>query len=125
MLEIFIFIIFFLIPFVYYRSLYYIYPAYFKESKLRISLGLQIHHIHYGAVILLITAFTLIFYGKNNYVLALFGLGLGLVLDEFVPALLMSGNRKMEMNAYAKGFIPTLIIFLLIILAMILLYFVF
>ncbi|MBI2045126.1 hypothetical protein HYT23_03645 [Candidatus Pacearchaeota archaeon] len=120
-----LFIIALLIPFIYYRSLYYIYRTYFKESKLRASSGLQIHHLHYGAIILIITAFILIFYGKNNYVLALFGLGLGLVLDEFVPALLMPGNRKIELAAYEKGFIPTLIIFLLITLTMFFVYFVF
>jgi hypothetical protein len=107
-----------IVPFVYYRSLYYIHRVYFKESKIRIKSKLQIHHLHYGAVFLLIVAF--IFIGKNNYSMALFGFGL--ILDEFVPSLLMPGNRKVELQVYGKGFIPTLIIFLLIFFILLLLY---
>lgn len=114
MREIIIFLISLVLPFFYYRSLYYIYRDYFRVSGLRASSGLQIHHIHYGAVFLLIASLLVVFIGKNNYVVALLGFGLGLVLDEFVPALLMPWNRKVELRAYEKGFIPTLLIFLAI-----------
>jgi len=57
--------------------MYVIHPAYFKEFWLRRKTGLQIHHLHYGIIFILIAIFILIFIGKNIYVLALFGLGLG------------------------------------------------
>lgn len=113
--EIFIFMIFLLIPFIYYRGFYYIYRDYFRISGLRKKSGLQIHHIHYGILFILTASFILLFSGKNNYVMALLGLGLGLCLDEFTPALLMPWNRKVELEVYEKGFISTLIIFLIII----------
>ncbi|MBI3622884.1 hypothetical protein HY212_02275 [Candidatus Pacearchaeota archaeon] len=123
MKEIFIFIIFLLIPFVYYRSLYYIYRDYFKISGLRKKSGLQIHHIHYGVFFILVVSFILLFSGKNNYAIAFLGLGLGLSLDEFVPALLMPWNRKLELEAYEKGFIPTLILLISLIFILLLLLF--
>jgi len=123
MKEIFIFMIFLLIPFIYYRILYYLYRDYFKISALRKKSGLQIHHIHYGIFIILVASFILLFFGKNNYVISLLGLGLGLCLDEFIPALLMPWNRKVELGAYEKGFISTLILLVVIILILFLIYF--
>jgi len=115
MKEIFIFIICFLVPLIWFRTLYYTYRKYFNISQIRKETHLQIHHLHYGLIMLTICAFLLLFIGKNNYVVGLFGLGLGFCLDEFVPALLMPGNRPVELTAYEKGFIPTLWIFVIIV----------
>lgn len=121
--EIIIFLLAFLTPFLYYRSLFYIYRNYFKESSLRVKSGLQIHHLHYGCILLVITSMILLFYGKNAYSIVLLGFGIGLILDEFVPALLMPGNRKLELKAYEKGFIPTLILLLVLSFIILMLYF--
>lgn len=122
--EILIFVLFLLIPLIYHRCLYYTFRGYFKESKLRRKTNLQIHHLHFGAIFILITAFLLILLGKNIWVVALLGLGLGLIFDEFIPALLMPGNRKVELKAYEKGFIATLILFIFIIALLVLFYWV-
>ena len=114
--EIIIFIVCLLLPLIYYRSLYYIYRNYFKISTLRKKTGLQIHHIHLGIICILIAAIILLFTGKNIYVIVILGLGLGFALDEFVPALLMPWDRKIELKAYEKGFIWTIILFIIIIL---------
>lgn len=112
--EIFIFVILFLIPLIWFRTLYYTYRKYFNISELRKETHLQIHHLHYGLILITICTLLLLIIGKNNYVVGIFGFGLGLCLDEFVPALLMPGNRPVELQAYEKGFVPTLIIFIII-----------
>jgi len=122
--NILIFIISFLIPFVYYRSLFFVFRKSFDKPTLRSKPDLKIHHLHYGMVFAMISAFLLIFLGENNFVVFFLGFGLGLMFDEFVPALLMESERKKELDAYRKGLWATAILFLAIVLAMIFLYFV-
>ena len=117
-----IFAIFFVLPFIYFRSRYYFDRKYFKVSGLRKTSGFQIHHLHYGAFWVLLASFLLLFIGKSIYVMALLGFGVGLIFDEFVPALLMPWDRKTELIAYEKGFIATLILFLFIILLLLVIY---
>ncbi|MEK6926151.1 MAG: hypothetical protein AABW50_02645, partial [Nanoarchaeota archaeon] len=113
--EILLFVIAFILPFVYYRTLYFVYRNYFKIAKLRAKSGLQIHHLHYGALLITASSFILLLQGKNFYSISFLGIGLGMIMDEFALALLMPGDRKVEMESYRRGFIPTLIIFAVLI----------
>ena len=93
------------------------------NSILRTMIGLSVHHLHYGFIFILIAALIFIFYKINKLAVALMGLGLGLVLDEFIPSLLLMTIRSEEIVAYKQGFIWTIILFSSIILISILLYF--
>jgi hypothetical protein len=114
--EIIYFIISFLIPFVYYRTLFLIASRVFDKPVLREKTGLKIHHIHYGMILTLISALALLFIGKNIYVIIFLGLGLGFMYDEFIPALLMKSKRSDELLVYKKAFKATSILFLIIVL---------
>ncbi|MBU0958860.1 MAG: hypothetical protein KKB31_02830 [Nanoarchaeota archaeon] len=105
-----------LLPFIWFRTLFYTYNKYFKISTIRKKTKLQIHHLHYGLIILTLASFLILFTGENYYVIGLLGFGLGFALDEFIPALLMPGNRPIELKAYGEGFKPTLILLIILIL---------
>lgn len=112
MKHIWIFLIFFLSPMVYWRSLFYLYVKSFDTSFARTKTGLQIHHLHYGVVLIFIASQLLLFTGNSIYVIILLGLGLGLVLDEFIPSLYMPGDRPLELRVYRQALGKTLILFL-------------
>jgi hypothetical protein len=124
MKEAFIFIISFLIPFIYWRTLSYIATGYMKKPLLRTKTKLQIHHLHHGIILVFIASLILLFLGNNIYVTILLGLGLGLMLDLFIPSLLMKSNREEELKVYKKTFIKTLILFIVIILIIVLVSFI-
>ena len=122
--ELLIFIIAFILPFVYYRALLFFASRTFDKPLLREKTGLKIHHIHYGMILTFLAVVILLFFDKNIYVITLLGLGLGLMYDEFIPALYMKSNRKDELTAYKQSFAKTLIMFILIILMLLLLLFI-
>jgi len=107
----------------YYRGLFYAAHNYFKKPFLRTKLGLRIHHLHYGIIFVLIATLILLFSGKNVYVIVLLGLGLGLILDLFIPSLLMKSDRRKELVVYKRTLVKTLILFIILILVVVLLSF--
>ncbi|MBL7101017.1 MAG: hypothetical protein ISS23_03630 [Nanoarchaeota archaeon] len=114
--EVLIFIIAFLLPMLYYRGLFQIYSNYFNKPFIRTKTGLQIHHLHHGIFLVFIAALILLFSGKNIYVVVLLGLGLGLMLDLFIPSILMKSDRKEELEVYKETLLKTVILFTLIVL---------
>ena len=86
MQEILIFILSFLIPMLFFRTFYLI-TNHTEKFSLDKKTGFRIHHAHFGLISILISSIMLLFLNKNTYVIALLGLGLGLSLDEFIPAL--------------------------------------
>jgi hypothetical protein len=124
MKGVFIFIISLLLPFIYWRTLSHIAKNYMKNPFLRMKTKLQIHHLHHGIILVFIASLILLFLGKNIYVIILLGLGLGLMLDLFIPSLLMKSNREEELKIYKKTFIKTLILFVILIMIIILISFI-
>jgi len=119
--EILFFIIAFVLPHLYYRTLLFTASKVFDKPILREKTELKIHHIHYGMIISLIATLFLLFIEKNIYITTALGFGLGLMYDEFIPALLMKSKRSDEMVVYKKSFKSTLIMFGTIILLLIIL----
>ena len=115
MKELIIFIIALVAAPLYWRTLFFIAPYIFDKPFSRTRTGLQIHHAHYGILFVLIANIFLIFDIKNNFIIALLGLGLGLILDEFIPSLLMPGERGLELEIYKKSFLKTILLFLIVI----------
>ncbi|KKT96301.1 MAG: hypothetical protein UW97_C0016G0001 [Parcubacteria group bacterium GW2011_GWA2_45_15] len=107
-----IFIIALLAPLVYWRSLFYALSHTFDKPFTRTRTGLQVHHIHYGIIFILIGTLVLLFNGSSDTVIILLGLGLGLMLDELIPSLLIPGNRPLELEVYKSSFSATFMLFL-------------
>lgn len=104
-----VFILFFLFAFIYYRVRVYLSFNDGSVPFLRAITGLTIHHYHFGLLIILIAAMTLIFYRVNSFSVGLMGFGLGAVFDSFI-ARLMSFNsvRMVEIARYNYSFVFTL-----------------
>jgi len=119
MKNVILFCVAFVIPSVYWRGLFYIFTKIFGKPFLRLKTGLQIHHGHYGIIMTFIAAVLLIFSIINVYVFFLLGLGLGFVFDEFIPSLLMPGNRQVELEIYQKSLKQTFILISLILIGLI------
>lgn len=119
--QIIYFIIALLIPPIYYRGLYLLFPKLFYKRFIKEKTGLSIHHIHYGVIYTLIAIVLFLFLDKNIYIIILFGLGMGFMLDEFAPATLIDMKRKDELKIYARAQKATIFLFLAIIIILILL----
>lgn len=100
-----------LAPFVYWRGLYFAHRRWFDKPLLRTKTGLQIHHLHYGILLILVASVLLLLFGPTDMVTLFLGIGLGLMLDEFVASLLMPGNRPVEMDVYRRSFKATAVSF--------------
>lgn len=111
-----LFIIALLIPFVYWRGLFFLAPHVFNKMALRTRTGLQIHHLHYGIALIFLASLLFLVESGSVFVVALLGLGLGLVLDEFIASLLMPGDRPLELEVYRKSLLPTAALFSFIVL---------
>ena len=121
MSKLIIFILTLIIGHLYWRTLFYIAPHVLKEPFTRTKTGLQVHHMHYGILFVLVASVTLLLNGESIFVVVLLGLGLGLMLDEFIPSLLLAGDRQLELEVYRKSFSKTVYLFLIIILVIFLL----
>ena len=82
---------------------------------IRKKFGVDIHHFHFG-ILILITIFPIIYiYGINNLLIIIFGISLSLIADQLVPIL----NK--DLNYFDKGgiFASVFLHFLIIIVAII------
>jgi hypothetical protein len=95
------------------RLLFFIAPAYFKKPLERSFLKMRWHHLHWGILLTLIATILLLFSGKTAVVVILLGLGLGFMMDLFIPSLLLETDREKELIVYSKSLIPTALLFLL------------
>ena len=82
-----------------------------KVSILRQATGLNIHHYHYGILLVLIATLLLIFHKKSSLAIILAGLGFGTYFDGFLSRLFTQTARTVEIFNYNKNFIPTTILF--------------
>jgi hypothetical protein len=120
--EVLVFIIALLIPILFFRTLFYASNKFLTKTILREKTGLKIHHMHYGTIMITIASILLLFLGKTIYIIALLGLGLGYVLDEFIASVMLKTNRKEKLKIYDKAFKPTVILFVIVIGVIVLLY---
>jgi hypothetical protein len=111
MKDVVLFLGFLILPFLYWRGLFLVMRRTFDRPFLRARTGLQVHHLHFGVVAVAISALILVTWGKGFLCLAFLGLGLGLILDEFLPSLQMPGNRPLELELYRRTLWPTLALF--------------
>ena len=110
----------FILPLIFFRILVILKQG--RVSFLREVTGLNVHHSHYGILLLTIAIILLIFHNISSLTIVLAGFGLGSVLDSFISSLFPSINRVEEIINYNGNFVPTLIIFIGIILLVSLIY---
>ena len=78
--------------------------------------------MHWGIVLIVFGTTLLLLYGKTTAVIILFGVGLGFIIDLFIPSLLLETDREKELVVYRNSLVPTLllgvsIIFIIIVLS--------
>ena len=121
-----LFLVAFCAPMIYWRTLFYIAKHKFNTPFTRTKSGLQVHHLHFGVIFTMIAVtIMLLTHTENIYVWALLGLGLGLIVDEYIPSLLLPGDRPVELAVYDKAFKPTVVLFASIVIVIGILYFIF
>lgn len=115
------FIIAFIVGMIWFRILFSIFPSYAKKPLTRNVLKVQWHHLHYGALFMLVGSVLLLFTGQTPLTTILLGLGLGLIMDLFIPSLLLETDRKQELIVYHKSLLPTILLFAAIIVIVVIL----
>ncbi|MBP6060581.1 MAG: hypothetical protein KA515_01075 [Candidatus Pacebacteria bacterium] len=105
------------------RILFFVVPVYFKKPLTRSITKLGWHHLHWGIIMILFSAVFLVLFGKNLSVIILLGVGLGLVMDLFIPSLQLKTNREEELAIYSDSLFPTILLGLSIVAIIVLLSF--
>jgi hypothetical protein len=105
-----LFIISFCIPLVFYRI--YVLLNQGKVSFLRGLTGLEVHHYHYGIILVTIGILLLVFDKLSKTSVVISGLGLGAMLDGFISSLVPSFSRAEEIVNYGQNLLGTLVLFL-------------
>ena len=108
--KLWMFIVSFLFSLLFYRSVVFLRSG--KVSLLRGITGLNIHHSHYGILLLTIAVILLIFNIYPYLAIALAGFGLGSVLDGAISSMFKSFTRAEEIMNYNNNLLPTLILFI-------------
>jgi hypothetical protein len=114
MKEVVIFVVAFILPFLYYRTAFLIAHKKVFEQPLKTKSGFQIHHLHYGVVLVFLGTILSLFIVKNVEIIILQGLGLGLIFDELISSLLLPEDRLVGLEIYRKAFKSTFILFFLV-----------
>ena len=85
--EFIAFLIVFIAPSVYQRSKFMLNRHSFEKlSASREKSGLQIHHGHWGILIIFISTIYTVFVENNLYTILAFAYGWGLLIDEIIPS---------------------------------------
>ena len=107
--ELIIFLIAFVAPMLYWRTLFYVASQKFDKPFTREKTGLQVHHGHFGILFILLADIALIFNARNIFVIALLGLAwdsclMNIFRRSSCPATGRSSSRPIE-NHFQKRFI--------------------
>lgn len=106
--EVLKFIFSFIGGLLWYRILFFIVPIYFKRPLTRSVLKLRWHHLPWGIVLIVFGVMLLLLSEKSNAANILFGIGLGFVIDLFIPSLQLETDREKELAVYRNSLKPTL-----------------
>lgn len=121
----FAFIVGLISPLIIWRTLCYLFNGKMPQSPIRNKTKFNVHHFHYGIVILILGIIMLLILEKNWYVFLILGFGLGNILDEFTSSLKLNSDRTIELNIYNKELKNTIFVFIVLIIITILSYLIF
>ena len=120
--EFIIFILALVLPFIYFRTIGLLLVDKGYTPFTRNLTGLNVHHLHFGILYMVIAALIIILYKKNIFSIALMGIGLSFVLDEFTSTLYIQTIRTEELLVYSQHLFDTIILFLIVIIISLLFY---
>ena len=106
--NIYIFSLSLFLPLIFYRLVVFFRAG--KVSLLREVTGLNVHHYHYGVLLVTIGILLLLFYKVSLFSICLTGFGLGTILDSFISSLFKSTTRIEEITNYWGALVPTIIL---------------
>lgn len=72
----------------------------------------RVHHAHLGIAMIFIAVLGLLLVGNTDYIILLFGLGLGLVFDQFITSLYLPQQEPDSSVVYRKSFMATIVLLL-------------
>ena len=105
-----------MIPTAYQRTKFAINRTLFNKTRLRDKSKLNIHHGHWGLLIVFVSTWLLVFGVHDSFSIGLAGLGWGLMLDEIIPMLKMpSIGRYKELEVYSDSRNATIILVSLVV----------
>ncbi len=81
--QLLIFIISLIVPLIFSRTIVFLFFT--QKSFIKELTNLNIHHVHYGIILVTIAIITLIFYKNNNATTSISGLGLGIAARATTP----------------------------------------
>ena len=105
-----LFLISFILPLVLYRFVVYFRNG--KVSFLRGLTGFQVHHYHYGVLLVTIAIILILFHRISIPAIVISGFGVGAMLDGFISSLFPSITRVEEIINYQANLLPTVVLFL-------------
>jgi hypothetical protein len=83
-----------------------------SEQDITVTIqGARFHHLHLGILLVFASAVLFIFTDVNIFSLAFLGLGLGLILDEFIPSLIVPHQEPTSTKLYLSSLRGTIILF--------------
>jgi hypothetical protein len=109
--NILVFIISLLAPFVVIRFAIHFLMKRPKEPAVTIMTGAKFHHLHLGIVFVFAASLVLLFSGINIFSIGFLGLGLGLILDEFVASVIVPHQEPLSTELYLGSFYGTGVLF--------------
>jgi hypothetical protein len=118
--NVLVFIIALLAPFVIIRTAIHLLMKRPHEATVVTIAGGRFHHLHLGILFVFAASLVLLFAGENLFSVGFLGLGLGLILDEFVASVIVPHQEPESTKLYLgslKGTFVLLISVVVIILA--------
>lgn len=103
-------IISFLAGLLWFRLLFIVAPTYFNKPFTRTKTRLNWHHLHFGIVLVLIGNLLLLAKGESPLVTGFLGVGSGLIVDLFIPSLILKTDRREELVIYRNSLKATLVL---------------
>jgi len=77
--------------------------------------GVRFHHLHLGVLLIFAASLLFLFTGINIFSLGFLGIGLGLVLDEFIPSVLIPHQEPLSTKIYLSSLRGTIILFIAVV----------
>lgn len=118
-IDIILFVVAFVAPMIWFRVLISISPSYAEKPFTRSVLKIRWHHLHYGALFVLVGSILTLLTGITSLSIVLTGLGLGLIMDLFIPSFMLETDRKHELIIYRKSLLPTIFLFIAVVVVVI------
>jgi|GEM_PF-2126966 len=112
--TIILFIISFSSPFIFFRIILTLLSHKRDQTTSYIREGRKFHHLHFGVGILIVGIIGFLVLGTTAFPTIISGIGLGMILDDFIPSLYIPEPEPQTTNTYFGSFFSTFFLLLFI-----------